>query len=373
MKTLARVLLSLPAWFAFSACGAQRESGAPNTGGVMAGGSTSGGSTSTGGTADSSGGAMITNFSNSNGTEALPTPTGDASVPRPSGSAANLKVLDWAGFKAAVSYTFDDANASQLEHYDELQALGVHYTFYLITSKTEAASPVWQQALKDGHELGNHTRNHLQTATELEIDSATTFIQTKFDAPVWTMASPYGSGTFVPLARTRFLLNRGVVNGLIAPNDSTDPFNTYCFIPATGATADVFNAQIDAARTAGDWRIVLVHGFAGSSDGAYQPVSIDEFSASVTHAKDFGDLWIDTMANVGAYWRGQKLFTGVQPVTTGSDTTWTWTLPAHFPPGRVLRVTVDGGTLSQAGSELSWDAHGYYEVALDAGTLTLSP
>jgi hypothetical protein len=59
--------------------------------------------------------------------------------------------------------------------------------------------------------------------------------------------------------------------------------------------------------------------------------------------------------------------------TSGNNRTWTWTLPAHFPPGKVLRVKVDGGSLSQGGNLLVWNAHGYYEVALDRGTLTLSP
>jgi hypothetical protein len=44
-----------------------------------------------------------------------------------------------------------------------------------------------------------------------------------------------------------------------------------------------------------------------------------------------------------------------------------------MPPGKVLRVTVDGGKLSQNGTQLSWDSHGYYEVALDAGNLTWIP
>jgi hypothetical protein len=35
-------------------------------------------------------------------------------------------------------------------------------------------------------------------------------------------------------------------------------------------------------------------------------------------------------------------------------------------------VKVDGGSSTQSGTELVWDDHGYYEVALDAGTLTLS-
>ena len=53
--------------------------------------------------------------------------------------------------------------------------------------------------------------------------------------------------------------------------------------------------------------------------------------------------------------------------------TWLWTLPDHFPTGRYLRVTVDGGTLSQRGRPLIWDSHGYYEVELDADSLTLTP
>ena len=43
---------------------------------------------------------------------------------------------------------------------------------------------------------------------------------------------------------------------------------------------------------------MLVHGFTGGSDSAYQPVAIGEFTASVNHAKSLGDVWIDTVLNV---------------------------------------------------------------------------
>jgi hypothetical protein len=58
---------------------------------------------------------------------------------------------------------------------------------------------------------------------------------------------------------------------------------------------------------------------------------------------------------------------------SGSDKTWTWTLPGNFPPGKYLRVTVPGGTVKQKGVELAWDPHGYYEIALDALSVTVSP
>lgn len=203
-------------------------------------------------------------------------------------------MLSWAGFKGAVTYTFDDANASQIQHYGELNGMGVPLTFFLITSKTA----------------------------------------------------------------TRF---RTTTRAYIAP---------------TGSAACAYDGEIDAAQSAGGWRIVLVHGFTGGTDGAFQPVSITEFTASVGHAKSLGNLWIDTMINIGAYWRAQKVIAAVVPTlsgTSGTSKTWTWTLPAHYPPGKYLRVSVPGGTVTQRGQTIAWNDHGYYEIALDAGAVTVGP
>ncbi|MFW6022583.1 MAG: hypothetical protein ACOCQW_03590 [Halanaerobiaceae bacterium] len=42
-----------------------------------------------------------------------------------------MLVLDWAGFKSALTYTFDDGQPSHIEHYDELQSAGVPMIFYI--------------------------------------------------------------------------------------------------------------------------------------------------------------------------------------------------------------------------------------------------
>ena len=298
---------------------------------------------------------------------------GATGVAKPSGTPGNLTILNWAGYKAAATYTFDDANSSQIANYAALQALGVPMTFYLQTGKSDASNAVWAQAVKDGHELGNHTKSHAQTGTADDVDAASTFIQEKFGVKAWTMAAPYGDASYVALAQPRFLINRGVSNAVIAPNGPSNPFNLPCYIPATNATAKDLNSQIESAQAAGGWRVVLVHGFTGGSDGAYQPMAIGEFTASVEHVKSLGNVWIDSMVNVGSYWIGQKTVAAVTPTTSGTDKQWTWTLPANFPPGKCLRVSVEGGTLKQGGNVLPWNDHGYYEIALDAGSVTLSP
>jgi hypothetical protein len=117
---------------------------------------------------------------------------------------------------------------------------------------------------------------------------------------------------------------------------------------------------------------MCIHGFTGDGS-AYLPVPLDQFIDSVKHAQSTGDMWLDTITRVGAYWQGEKAFNAATTMAVGSDKTWTWKLPDNFPSGQYLRVTVAGGTLKQGGTALTWDTHGYYEIALDAGSVTLTP
>lgn len=358
--------------------GANLTGGSKAVGGTTATGGTSptGGSKATGGAATTGGttgtGGSGAAFQCNN----LPAATGSTGVAKPSGTAGNLKVINWAGYTGAVTYTFDDANQSQIDNYSTLNGLGVHLTFYLITDKSTMSSSVWPQAVKDGHELGNHTNDH-NTISAANIDTATTYIEQHFGVTPYTFAAPNGtngSTGYEQFAKTRFLIDRGVANALIMPNDNTDQWNLSCYIPPTnGTAANDFNPQIDSAQSGGGWRVVLVHGFTGGTDGAYQPVALSEFTSGVTHAKSLGNMWIDSMMHVGSYWVGQKLISSTTSTTSGGVMTWTWSWPSIYPPNSCLRVTVGGGTLKQNGNALTWDSHGYYQISLDAGSLTLSP
>lgn len=373
------------------------SSGTGTGGTISTGGTGMGGSSATGGSAGSSGGTPATGGSagsttggssgagGSSGTggsggggnppppSGLPVPPGDANQPRPSGTPDDIQVVNWAGFKGAVTYSFDDNNSTQIQHYAEMQALGVPFTFYLWTGKSEATNAVWTTAKNDGHELANHTQSHQSNGSGGDIDSAQNFIMQRFSVTAYTMAAPNGAGVYTDLAKTRFMINRGVSNKIIAPNDNSDPFTLPTYIPPTGASESAFNQEVESARTAGGWRTMCIHGFQGGNDGAYQPVPFEQWKASVEHAKELGDVWIGTMEDVGAYWIGQKAFSNAMTTAAGTDRTWTWDLPDHFPPGKFLRVKVDGGTLKQNGAEIAWHGNGYYEIALDAGSVTLSP
>lgn len=324
----------------------------------------------------------------------LPTPPADH-IPRPSGRPENLRVLDWAGFRGAVSYTFDDSQPSQIEHYAELQAAGVPMTFYLSSGWADTSpqyEATWRRAVRDGHEIGNHTVHHCMAdltgcaaGTPLadplaEIDVNTAYItEHTRQRTVPTMASPFGDANWDAIARQRVFLHRDVFQGLVAPNDNTDPFHLPCFMagaPEFGGIDDqqsTFDGLIDTSRTTDTWVIFLFHTIFPTTNNWFGPVDIGAITGSMQHARSLRDVWIDTMLEVGAYWRAQKMFSALTPITIGPVTIWTWRLPDHFPRGKFLRVQVDGGTLHQLRGPLIWNRHGFYEVSLDAGVLILTP
>lgn len=301
-------------------------------------------------------------------------PTHPPVVPHASGP--EPQVLDWAGFRAAVSYTFDDSNSSQLAHYDRLAALEVPFTFYLWTEKVESANPVWQRALAQGHELGNHSHSHQQHGSETllatDVDRATAFIEEHFGVHPWTMAAPYGSRAYVPVAEARFFINRGVSAGLILPGGDAEPHYLECFVPEENAAAADFNQRVLEAREAGAWEIVLVHGFSGGTDQAYQPLALPQFEQAVRFTRSHDDVWIGTVVDVGAYWLGQQAFEAAVEERSEESILYHWALPEHFPPGKFLRIVSSSRVLSQSGEVLVPSPEGYYDIALDARELRVS-
>ncbi|HVV52367.1 MAG TPA: polysaccharide deacetylase family protein [Polyangia bacterium] len=320
----------------------------------------------------------------------LPEPA-QTGVAKPAGAPGGLTVLDWAGFTSAVSWTFDDSQPSQIAHYAELAAVGIPMTFYISTGNSSESGydATFSQAVADGSEIGNHTVHHCMSdltgcsfgtadaTLAQELDDCSAYITSHYPAQggAWTAASPFGDTGYDSLDMTRFLVNRGVGGGTIGAGtgDSTDPFNLPIYLAQPADTAAIFSSQIDSAHAAGRWLILLVHTITPTDQNWYNPVAITDVTGGMSHGKSLADVWNDSVVHVAAYWRAQKLFAGLTPATSGGTTTWTWTLPANFPPKQYLRVTVTGGTLAQGATKLAWDEHGFYEVALDAGTLTLSP
>jgi peptidoglycan/xylan/chitin deacetylase (PgdA/CDA1 family) len=332
---------------------------------------------------------------NQGGGAGLPLPPAPREVARPAANTGQpgLRVLDWAGFKAALSFTFDDSQPSQIEHYPALKAQRTRITYYINPAANwyPGFDTTWRDAVAQGDEIGNHTTHHCRV-TELtdnnsntcssglanagaEFDDTTEYIRTRIGQPgVWTAAYPFGDTDYRSAAASRFFVARGVWPGMTAPGTGSDALN----LPISGPLGDgdrltAYNAAVDNALGQGRWMTYLFHTLLPTTQDWGGGEDIGVVTGNMGYAKSLGTVWLDSVANIGAYWRGQQLLQAATPSTSGGVTTWTWALPANFPPGRKLRVVVDGGTLSQNGKALAWNRRGYYEVSLDARALSWSP
>ena len=339
--------------------GSGNTAGSAPTAGTSSGGTSSGG-TSSGGTsaagAPPTGGAASFKCDN---LSLAPTATG---VAKPAGAAGGLKVLDWAGFKGAASFTFDDNRPSQLPNYNAMKATGAHFTWFLIASSADKNG--YKATIADGQEIANHTQTHPQNMyTQAEVTNAQTTLKTNFGVDVHSMAAPNCKDEWKPFAApAKLFQNRGPCGGgTVSPRGTTDPFSLPAYMPPTNASSTDMTGQL----AMGKWVIYVIHGFDLNDASTWQPVAIANVTAAMSKSVSDG-YWTEGMTNVGAYWQGQKLI----PAT--ATTSATWTLPANFPPNMCVRITTTGGTVTQKGTAIAWDPHGYYQISLDAGEVTVN-
>jgi peptidoglycan/xylan/chitin deacetylase (PgdA/CDA1 family) len=300
----------------------------------------------------------------------------------------HIQVLPWNGHRAALTLTFDDASPSEAtEALPALDEEGVKGTFFVTTKnlEEEANDAVWAKAERDGHELGNHTVDHCHgpdlgrgrcLSARQEIERANLYIRSRLGARgVYTFAYPFVDqrGGYKRVAETDFLLARAGAGGLVESGKTPDWYSMDArFIePTHGQTVSDWDSWIDETDVKGKWLVLVFHSILPET--WCEGIPKDSLVAIIDHAKTSDDLWIDTFVNVGGYLRAQRMFEAVRPVPRDAGFVWKWTLPRHFPPGRTIRVTADRGTLEQAGTRLTPDLSGAYNVALDARVLAWAP
>ena len=225
------------------------------------------------------------------------------------------------GKRAALSLTFDDARASQVDRgMAILDAHGVKATFYVSIGGAEQRLDGWKAALANGHEIGNHSLSHMCsgnfgfarkcledcTLEEMEADllGGSDAIERLLGIRPATFAYPCGQtfvgrgeGTksYVPLVARQFLAGRNAF-------DETHNAPGFCDLAHLfGVDGDDhgfqwLKAYVDRAVTQGGWLIFLGHEI---REAGRQVTHADALDALCRYATDPANgIWIDTVAAI---------------------------------------------------------------------------
>lgn len=229
------------------------------------------------------------------------------------------------GIRAAVSLSFDDARLSQVDRgLPVLNAHDARATFYVSLASLESRLSGWQEALAQGHEIGNHTLRHPCTGNfsfargnpledytlermERELIEASDAIEDLLAVRPSTFAYPCGhtfvgrgenTCSYVPLVARLFRVGRTAF-------DETHNSPTFCDLAqVTGLDMDCaplerVMAMVATAVADGGWLVLFGHDV---GDGGRQTTLASVLDALCRHARDRANgLWLDTVSAIGDY------------------------------------------------------------------------
>lgn len=230
------------------------------------------------------------------------------------------------GKKAAVILTYDDGISSQWEYaMPQLEKRGFRGTFFLFGSGIKPSEiPIWRDAAKKGHELGNHTIYHLcgtepvdcNTSLDClycytvklmlgEIKVMNTFLSSIDGKEIHSFAYPCGEYKAGGIDYTDSLYQSGLSKyardgsgGVLSDLKDFRPMHIPCFGGHSGMTAEQYIAKINEAMDKHGMVVFIFHGVGGN----YLKIEADEHAKILDFLKAHkNEIWVDTFSNVLDY------------------------------------------------------------------------
>ena len=249
-----------------------------------------------------------------------------------SGAPGQKSAFRWPeGKRAALSLSFDDARPSQIDNgLPLLNKHGVKATFYVSPPRLGERLEGWKQAVKDGHEIGNHSLTHpcsgnfpwsQKKALELmtldgireELVGASREIEAQLAVTPRTFAYPCGQTfvgrgrdlkSYVPLVAELFQAGRGWMNE--SPNDPV-----FCDlallmgVPSDNQDFDRIRPVLEQARERGAWLVLAGHDIGNAAER--QTTRIAMLEALCKYAQDPANrIWIDTIGTISEHVARQR-------------------------------------------------------------------
>ncbi|MEQ8535103.1 MAG: polysaccharide deacetylase family protein [Imperialibacter sp.] len=229
------------------------------------------------------------------------------------------------GKQAAISLTFDDARASQVNGGTALlDAYGVKATFYVVPSAVRSQLSGWKKAVASGHEIGNHSLNHpcsgnfvwsrskaLEEYTlekmGAELQEANRQIKAMLGVDCRVFAYPCGqtfvgrgedTQSYVPIVARQFESGRGWMDE--AANDPAYvDFAQLTGVESDGKDFDKILPLIEQAKKSGQWLVLAGHEMGEGGDQTTRLVMLEKL---LQYAADPANgIWLAPVGTVANY------------------------------------------------------------------------
>lgn len=231
------------------------------------------------------------------------------------------------GAQNAISITFDDARDSQITVgmpiFDKHQVKG---TFYVVPNSVERQLSGWKKAVERGHEIANHTSNHVCTGNfewlrvrglglenitldwlKQDINKANTYLKDNLGVTPTSFAYPCGNTfvgrgidtrSYVPLIAQQFQFGR-TWNDETANNPNYTSFSQLTALRIDGQTFDEIKAILELHKGNNSWIILAGHDVGEKGQYTVDKEVLEQLFIYLKDPKN--GYWLDTVNTIGNY------------------------------------------------------------------------
>jgi hypothetical protein len=227
------------------------------------------------------------------------------------------------GKRAAVSLSFDDGRASQMDAgLPVLNTLGLKVTFYVVPSAIEKRQTAWRAAAQAGHEIGNHSLKHACTGNfawsrdkaledyslselDAELEQAGVDIKRLTGVMPRSFAYPCGqtfvgrgvaTSSYVPLISKRFGSGR-LWLGETANDPAFVDLSQVHGVAMDDKELPALRAMLDGTVDQGRWLVLAGHDIGGQAGQYSTRVSLLKDLAAYLGAAERG-IWVAPVGEV---------------------------------------------------------------------------
>ncbi len=305
-----------------------------------------------------------------------------------SGFAGPVTTVPWNGHTGAVSFTYDDARSSQIPNLlPQLDSLKIKATFFIAVNGTggdfSSRVPDWIQVAQKGYELANHTYNHVNVPADPDaaaiVSQMATYLR-GLDTSIQSVTFAYPNCNVngeAGVGAENFSA-RGCGETSYAWNTQPSDWLNIQGLILTPTSVQTGISLLGTAKSKNAWVTTIVHDVTANPD-AYSLTPPDNLKMLEAGVAD--SLWIDTYADIAAYYRAHFTMDTVTAKTSSSGGwTMTWVSPhPKMPKSVMLRVKLNATTfgsnfvVEQKGTAIPPAADGSYTIDFMQLSLSILP
>lgn len=239
-------------------------------------------------------------------------------------------------------------------------------------------------AIKNGHEIGNHSISHTlpldfsDQMAENETIAAKKILEQKLGTQIYSYAYPYTITTpqmVSFLSKSHVAARVGQMDAIFMQSaDTPDWYGIESVVTLSDIPANTYIGWIDKSIEHSAWTVFQIHAVEGTTNG-YQPIPVKSLEMILDYLVANNEIWVAPFGAISTYWKAKKAIEKALKIIVKDGIEYKWKPLSPFPLGVMVKIMVKDFSnriyIEQNGKRVELSNEGIYCISFDEGSMEL--